>query len=435
MKVACLWFDEKVNTNKVAENCMRFSPQICTRDQEAVFIEIGKCEKIYSEASFLARVQVILKRLQLTASIGIGNNISESLLKAKYRTQCIDQLPLSALIFLADPFNRDLVIQKYVQKMILAFTDLGIKNLQQFKTIPTSELVSRFGAVGILCRQRVMAETQIPWPHWRPEEIIAEKSLFPHFSFYGELETLLFELKKQLDHIFQRLWSRGLKAQTMQVKVFVETNSLHTNPFRKFEFDFMFPQSTTKMTLSIIRERLTRDFERSPVQTPLMGLETLILNAVPSTSGQRSLLHNNEDKAEQLFSLLNQLAETCGAKNIFQAELTEERRPERSWQKTNSFVQKKEVRVRDHVPNRPTYLLRPELIQITAGYLYIRKKPYQIIKWSENVERITGGWIEDDTDLNNSFDRNYYTIHLIDGLVVTIFQTPNQKYYLHGYFG
>ncbi len=436
MKVACLWFDKSAPTQQVAELCLRFSPQICVRANEAVFIEIGKCKNLYSEAGFYARVQVILRRLNLeaTATVAFGRDITEALVRAKFKIQDIEHLPLAALFDFADPFAKDQVVRKNIAKMISGFSELGIVNIAGFRKIPAADLISRFGAIGVLCTQRISFEVPITWTYWKPNEVVSEKTEFPYFEFYGELEPLLFELKKQLDGIFQRLWARSLKAQTLHVKIYCETNSRNPKPLRQFNFDFLFPQSSTKGTLKIIKERLTRDFEKKGFTSPIEALETLVVSTVPGTVGQRNLLHRHEEINEQQQALLGQLTEIHGKENIFHAELTQDRRPEKSWKKSEKITEHK-AGLTEHIPLRPTHLLRPEQIEVTTGFVHIRRKAYPILNWSQNVERITGGWQEQTTSLHNSFDRNYYVLDLENGSSISVFQTPDHKFYLHGYFG
>lgn len=435
MKVVCLWFPKEIQMIKLAEVCLRFSPQICFRGNQALFIEYGKCKKIYSEETFFARLQVVLKRMKLTASMAQGQDIPDTLVLAKYQKRSLDALPLLALIELADPFNKDLIAQKYIQKMISAFSDLGINTIGQFKKIPVAELISRFGPIAILCMQRTKGEMTLPWPAWKPEEEVFEKSNFPYFEFYGELEPILFELKKQLDLIFQRLWARALKAQTLRIRIYCETNSLNPSPFREFNFDFLFPQGQTKGALNVIKERLSKEFEKKPIKTPIEGVETRVTRTVPGVMGQKNLLHNREEIAEQLHSLLNQLTEAHGKDNIFHAEMTEDRRPEKSWKRSDKPTISSVGKLEGRVPLRPTHLIRPEKIEVTAGFIHIRKKAYKIMNWSESVERITGGWINSPTSEKNTYDRNYYQAELETGMIITVFQTPNQQFYLHGYFG
>ncbi|MBC7740904.1 MAG: hypothetical protein H7061_01825 [Bdellovibrionaceae bacterium] len=440
-----MYFKNLTPLLQVAELCLRFSPQICL-GKSAVFIEIGKCHRLYSEEGFILRVRVTLRRLGFEAQIAVGSDITDAFVRAKYATDDTDQLPLVALVDWADPFEKEVVLQKNVHKMIEAFSRLGVKNLKQFKSIPLAELVSRFGSISILCMQRLRGEVAMPWPYWKPEEIIIERSEFPYFEFYGELEPLLFKLKEQFDRIFQRVWARNLRVQKMQVRIFCETNSQSPSPFRHFEFDFLTPQSTTKATLNIVKERLARDFEKTPVITPIEALETKVLTTTPGSIGQKNLLHNHEEQLEQFHALMGQLAEVHGRENIFHAALTEDRRPERSWKKIENTLALDEKKLAlkinltpidpaTKVPLRPTHLVRPEKIEITLGFVLIRQKKFKILMRSEFVERITGGWSEGIEAQSRSFERNYYQYELEGAPTISVFETPDKKFYLHGYYG
>jgi len=426
MKVACIYFEEAISLSPVAEVFLRLSPQICL-GKRALFIEIGKCHRLYSEQGFQARCQVILKRLNLRARLAVAADLAEAFVKAKHQCLDINRLPLAALLDFADPFEKDLALQKNIHKMIHAFQHLGVTNLAQFKAIPLSELISRFGAVSILCTQRLRQEIEIPWPFWKPEEIVFEKDDFPYFEFYGELEPILFKLKEQLDRIFQRLWGRHLWIQKLQVRIFFETNSIHPASFRHFEFDFISPQSQTKATLNIIKERLSKDFEARPVQTPIEVIETKVLITAPGKSKQKNLLNQHEEQIEQLNAILAQLTEAHGATNIFFAELAEDRRPEKSWrkiEKNESSKTPKALDLSEKIPLRPTRLLHPPLkIQIHEGRLQIQHKKFKILHWPTLAERLNGGWFED------SYDRSYYRTE------VSVFRDQNNEFYLQGFFG
>ncbi len=446
MRVACLWFDEPSPVLRVAEMCLRFSPQIAVRDKHAVFIEIGKCKRLYTEAGFLARLQVVLRRNNLTASVFIGSDITDSLALARYKKFSVDSLPLEALLDFADPFARDEVLQKSITKMISSFRDLGIKNVGDFKQIPSADLIGRFGVVGRHCYQRLQQESPIQWPTWKPEEKIIERKEFPYFEFYGELDPILFELKSQLDRIFQRLWARGLKVRKLQVDVVCEKTSLVPNPVRAFIFDFFAPQGATKGTLKILKERLSKEFEKDPIKSPIEALQTQVLATCPANPGQRNFLNSSEEKLEQLNSLHNQLIELCGKKNIFQAELVADRRPERSWKKTHDRPHEDidDSKIIAQTPERPTFFCRTPLkVEVTAGFVHINKKRHRIAHWDPTVERINGGWIETAVEMTQlpqdgirlTFDRNYYRVELEGGQKVFVFENPNHEFFLHGYYG
>jgi hypothetical protein len=438
MRVACLYFRDEVKLSSVAEIFLRLSPQICL-GHHSLFIEIGKCHRLYSEQGFQARCRVILRRLQLQATVAIGVDISEAYLKAKHGCNEIDSLALRTLVELADPFHKDEVLQKNVLAMADAFHHLGLRTLGEFKKIPLSELIARFGAMSLLCMQNLRHESTTPWPFWRPEEIVTEKDDFPYFDFYGELEPVLFKLKEQLDRIYQRLWGRQLRIQKLQVRVFCETNSVNPHPFRHFEFEFVSPQSMTKATLNIVKERLARDFQERPVMTPIEALETKVLVAVPGSAGQRNLLHNHEEQMEQFHAVLAQLGEAHGADRIFQVELTEDRRPEKSWRKIRPKLVPSSMPVLDlsrRIPLRPTRLLSAPLkITISDGCIHMQGKSFKILQWPAFPERISGAWFEDTYQEKKSFERSYYHLQLHEAPDVCVFQDEEDLFYLQGYYG
>lgn len=440
MRVACIWFDQPVPAAKLAELFLRFSPQICTRQDRAIFVEIGKCSGLYSESSFLARAQILLRKNGHSARIRIASDITDSLTLVKYQVDSVDQLPLQALIEFADPFDRDPVLQKSVSNLIIAFQDLGIKTLGQFKRLPAGELVSRFGIIGRHCHSRVRFSDLVGWPMWRPEEIIVERKEFPYFEFYGELDPILFELKSQLDRIFSRLFSRRKRATKFQIEIKCEKISTHPNFVRTLDFDFFTPQSAAKGALRIFKERLAREFEKRPVLSPIEAIQTKVLRTVEANPGQKNLFNNDEEKLEQIHSIHNQLVELLGKENVFQASLTEDRRPERSWTKQHGSPHEEDqttIDLSEVIPERPTYLFRrPVKIEITAGFIHINKQRYRILNWDNQVEKISGGWFEKPVpETADTFDRNYYQVVLEGHQQISVFETTNREFYLHGYYG
>jgi hypothetical protein len=440
MRVACIWFNQAAPTTKIAELFLRFSPQICVRKDRAIFIEIGKCSGLYSELSFLARAQILLRRSGHSAQIKIANDITDSLTLAKYQCQRVEDLPLPALIEFSDPFDRDLVLQKSILNFLSSFQDLGIKTLGQFKKIPASDLIARFGVIGRHCHSRTHFLEPIQWPLWKPEEVILERKEFPYFEFYGELDPILFELKAQLDQIFARLFSRGKRATRLQVEIQCEKVSIHPHFIRSFDFDFFTPQSKTKGTLRIFKERLTKEFEKHPILSPIEAIQTKVLKIVDASPGQKNIFNADEEKLEALYSVHNQLVEMLGRENVYQATLTEDRRPERSWKKQHGSpheLGEHSVDLASTIPDRPTYLCRrPVKIQLTAGYIHIHQRRYRILNWDNQVEKITGGWFEKpSSEIENTFDRNYFTVELEGHQRITVFETPTREFFLHGYYG
>ncbi|MBC7420638.1 MAG: hypothetical protein H7328_07915 [Bdellovibrio sp.] len=434
-----MWFDNPSPTARIAEVFLRFSPQISIRKDRAIFIEIGKCRNLYSEQSFLARAQIILKRQNQTARIGLGSDITDSLAFAKFDCLTLEELPLEAIFDFIDPFERDQALRKATGKLVDSFTDLGIKTLSDFKKIPASQLISRFGVIGRHAHSRVHMQDFISWPFWTPEEIVSEKKEFAH-GFYPDLEPILFELKTQLDRIFEIIFSRKKRVTKLQIQIKCEKISTHVDFLRTYSFDFFAPQSSAKGALRIIKDRLAKDLEKKPLLSPVEMLETSIIKLVPFEGGQKNIFNSDEEKFEQINSVHNQLIELLGKENVFQAELTEDRRPERSWKKKHGTPHEANgsaVELLNEIPERATYLCKyPMKIEVTAGYVHIKKRRFKILHWDNQIEKITGGWYEKPTEeIKNVFNRNYSQVEIEGNQKISIFETPNREFYLHGYYG
>ena len=440
MRVACIWFDKPAPTAVLAELFLRFSPQIAIIEDKAIFVEIGKCQKLYSEKSFYARAHILLSRTGHTARITFGNDVTDSLVFAKYKTNLFDQIPLTALVDLVDPFSRDLMLKKSVFKIIDTFQDLGVSNLGAFKKLSVGDLIARFGVVGRFVHGRAHMNDFLSWPQFAPLEVICEKKDFPYFEFYGELDPILFELKSQLDRIFARLFARKKRLIKLQVQINCEKLSVHPDFIRKLDFEFFAPQSSVKGTLRILKERLSREFEKKPVLSPIEGIKTTVLKAVDFEGGQKNIFNEDEEKSEQLASIHNQLVEMLGKENVYQVELTQDRRPEKSWRKKFDTPHMKSAAPTDFtdlLPDRLTYICRyPLKVDIAAGFIYIQKKRYKILNWDNEIERMVGGWFEKPADeIKNTFERIYSLVEIEKHQKLSIFQTPNREFYIHSYSG
>ncbi|RZA06129.1 MAG: hypothetical protein EOP11_11120 [Proteobacteria bacterium] len=428
MRVACLWFPETREVEPVAENCLRFTPQICIREGQAVFLEIGKCYRLYSEEIFFARAVRLLEKMQISARVGVAGSIEWALVAAKYGTILPEHLPLDALYDIADPLARDEKCIPFVKKLIAALPDLGVSNLHGFQHIPRKELASRFGAVGLLCRQRLDGELVFPWKAWMPPEVIEEQITYMYAECPGAQEPLLFEAKKLLDRLFVRLRARGLKAAGLQIEIRCENVSINPQRERDLSLEFLLPQGEAKGALGILREFFSKEFDRRPLLSNVEKFVIRVSRTVPFDTTQKNLYHGREERMEALGNLLSQLSQAHGKGSIFQALTVEERLPEHSWQKV-ARLDGSGANLRGRVPLRPTNLVKPQRIEVTERHIYIKKKPFVVKKWSETAERISARW------LDGLVDRTYYQVEVEDGPLLWIYCEEGNHFYLHGFYG
>lgn len=427
MRVACILFNRDIELSEFAQACIRFSPQIALRCQNAIFIEIGKCSKLYSEQIFILRVQVLLRRFQYQARIEIANDIPTALALARYSAHSIDHLPIEALCDFGDPFGTDHNGRKWIEKMIDALKRLGIKSIAQFKTLPVKQFPSRFGSLGLFCRQQIENAIHLPWPYWKPPENFTEKMELVHSEFCSDLEPLLFKSKELLDRLFSRLRGKFLRADKIQFSIELEKFSTVKNPLRSWEFEFISPQGSTSGFLPILRERLNRDLQIEPIES---FVTTIIVHVAATSIGvnaQKNFFHSREERVEIMGSFFGQMEEFLGKGQVFWAAITEERFPEKSWIKRR-LPEEQKLSLLKRYPKRPTRVFKtPIPVVIIQDRFVLKGRRYKIKKWS-SVERISLDWLDDVSA------RNYYRVDLDQGTTVWIFTDPQHNYFLHGYY-
>lgn len=425
--MACILITNSEHLTRFAEACIRFSPQVALRQPDAVFIEIGKCRKLYSEDSFIARVKVLLRRFSIEGKIAISDDIPSALAIARFQCPSTDELPIEALTDFGDPFGTDETGRKSISKMIESLRRLGIETIGTLKTIPSSHIPSRFGSLGLYCRQRIEDASMLPWPHWEPPQKYIERMELLPSEYCADLEPLLFKGKEVLDRLFSRLRGRMLRADKIRISLELEKYSTVKQPIRDWAFDLITPQGSAMGFLPILRERLNWDLARSPIESFVTAMTCEALSTSIARSAQKNFFHSREERDEAIGSLFGQLEEYLGQNRVFWASLTEERFPERSWKRSRMHCEE-QPDILGRYPIRPTRVFRsPIPVNVIQDRVVLKGRTFKSIKWSA-VERLSLDWIDDEPA------RNYYRVDLEGGRALWVFSDPSHHYFAHGYF-
>src|SRR3989344_805403 len=177
MRVICVYFGSSADEAKIAgfaETCYTLTPDIALRKREAVFLDVARCGRLYSEKTALAR-------------IGAGVKTNE------HRRM---ELPLARLADYVDPFGRDLMADAAVLRMLEALEALGLRPLGDFAKLPVRDLVARAGAPAEIAWRRLRGTESaqaIPWPRWKLPEKIRESAQLQEHERCASLEPLLFK--------------------------------------------------------------------------------------------------------------------------------------------------------------------------------------------------------------------------------------------------
>lgn len=429
MRVACILFHSQNEAiEKFAETCLRFSPQIAIRANDAVFIEIGKSRTLFSEHTFTLRCQALLAKFGLSASIAVASSPHDALVSARFKASNHSMIPLNAFIDYISPFKSDQELSKRLDKMITSLQSVGVKTIFEFLTVPKSDLPSRFGPIGLLIHDRIIDSTSVIFPRWFPTEPVKETIELSYGEYFGTIEPLLFICKQALDRIFSRLKGRVLRLSSLSVVLYQEKFSSLKNPRREFHFELMVPQGSTLAVIPILRERFERDFQRKPIESQILRVDFEVIDTTPGYEEQSNYLNQENEQREELNSIVAHLAETVGKENIFKASLLEERFPESSFKRVSADSPITTIDLNGVIPQRPSRLLKnPHPIQVTQNSVFIRKKPYKILNWS-SVERISGRWLDKEES------RSYYRLSIEDAPAIWVFEDINKNFFMHGYF-
>lgn len=438
MRVVCLLFNDSTkNLKEIAESCYRLSPQISI-SRQAIFIEIGKCQKLYSESGLVRRLLVLLRRFGTSARISIGPDIPSSLAFARYQINDKVWLPIDALSDFAKPFGcQESEVQKKLDKMVFLFKKLGLLTIQDFLKLPSSSLSSRFGELALIARHNLERGHELPWVYFIPQDKIRESLNFDSTQSICDLEPLLFIAKGLIDRAMARLRGRGERAMAILFSLKLEPYSTVRTPVRHFEIHFSLPHGSVISLLPILREKLSFELSQRPLESPLIEAHFEITERVPGQGSQIDFFSKKEEELEAWNSLVTRLSEKLSQNSktadlkVFVAHPVERFLPEKGWIKklemTDVTIQNDESY---SLPERPLRVLKqPQPIDFVGNRILFERKPLgKIMKW-EGPEILRGEWWFDIPE------RHYYRVLTDSCQEFWLFKTPStQEFYLHGYF-
>lgn len=336
-----------------AESCLRFSPRIAlrTHSPSAVFIDLTGIPPQVEGPRSKERVLALARRLGLEVWIEDAESAGIALARFQERPQSAllfkdpvrneetlvawGRFPIRSLEWMARPFEFNEDWHKRVLSWEQKLKPLGIRTLHAFLGLPARSLASRLGEQAVELHQRLSArlsgevlglgsepKTADLWPRFEPEAVLEFKSDLEDEVL---LEPVLFALKQGLELCVPRLYARGLKVSALEL----ELDSL------KIRVEFSFPEGSVRGLMDVLRERLSREWQRRMLSRPLRSLRLRVSETVPSDRAQRDFFRVREERDEMLMTLLNRIQTRDSESRAFKAEMTERYLPEFSWQKVS----------------------------------------------------------------------------------------------------
>lgn len=476
-RVACVYFNGTAPVSAFAEACYRFSPEIAIRDEEAVFIEIGKSRKLFREESLVLRLSSLAARFNCRARIAIADDAPTALAMARLNCADARKLPLEALSDYASPFRpfrNDPDLSRRVDELIKVLRMLGLATIGDFATLPPGTLASRFGKTGMELSFMIRQGLSAPWPRFTPAEKIEAKADLDDGGMIrpcATLDPLLFIAKGLIDPCMARLRGRGLRASAVELEFVLENYSTVKERRRKWRFDLPAPQGSVSGLMPILRDRLSYDLGQRSLPAPVVQVEFRVLETAPGHGAQRDFFTREELEAEEWDALVGRLGAKLGKERTFVARPVNRHLPERSWTRalqalaglsySRAGSRSEAMRtfsatlLRDELPERPSRLLKTPQPLTRNGDVLLhaekRARRWHIVEW-QGPERLSGEWWLGPE--HKGFSRDYYKVVTSSGEKLWVFASPAAQwrladsgdpevmepgpqaaaFYLHGYF-
>lgn len=429
MRVICLLFPKSTPLKRIAETLHRLTPQISVREGEAIFLEIEQCHRLYSEQTIVLRLQNLMKRMGLSYRLAVAEDPATALAFAKTPGLNKRQLPLRALHEYASPFCEDPVMTREVEKIIWALDRLAVRNLGEFLKLPSRSLSSRFGNLGLKLYRSIKNFQDTPWPRFVPVEKVIERMDWGHELSCDTIDSIFFYVKTLLDRSLLRLFGRGQRLLSFQIKFELEKHSMLKEAEKIWKFDLHLPHGSTRNILSIVRERIGFDLTLKPLEALVNAMELRVVETARSVSSQRDLFFpKREEDQEAWNSLVTRLSVKLGKDKIFCARPVESYLPEKNWAPHMMEKIQTGLSIKIPFPQRPMRLFKePQHILFDGNTLSMDDRALKVRSlWGPEI--LSSEWWSDE-----KADRIYYRVLSETGEKFWVFMQDG-KFFLHGVY-
>ena len=418
----CIAFPSpEVDVGGVAEACLRFTPDLTVRRGEtpAVFLEASRCQALYSANSLERRLRALLRDWNFSEGayrIARATSLPRAWLCAKegLAEPLLDGAPIAAVAELLDPLGErregDSAETRKIAVLIETLFMLGIRRLGAIRKLPPDSAVSRFGELYARLLERVSPgadREDFPWERFRPTEKFIERLDFDPDRTFFDLEPTLFHAKSLLDRALKRAFGRGKALVSLELRIECERRRNRREVFSRIPVRFTFPQSESAVVLRTLREKLAHEFGRRELDAPIAALELEVTELAPRRALQSDFL-DRDASAEGFRELVTELGTKLElGREVYQAELAEVWRPERSWRRV---LKEPALLAAGSLPcaERPLTLLDPpEPLRRLGRYFFRGDERFTIASFT-NIERLSGEWWEED----GGFTRTYYRVRV-----------------------
>lgn len=387
----------------LAQLLLGYAAQISLRPPQGLLLEIASMLRLFGglesywqqvrnavrQQGFEARTAVA--HTPLAAQLLAQEGMDRPSLEPEVLLRCLRQLPI----------EQSLLPDTSIERLLR----MGIRSLGQLLALPPAEVGRRFGKEVPRFLERLLGTTPDPQDFYRPPE-----RFYRRLDFLEEIETisgLLFPLQRLLRELETFLQLR----QQVTPQLLIDIGHRHRENLR-LDIRSVQPEYRADEWLLLCRLRLERVQLYAGALSLSLGVD-LLLPMQPDSDDlfrQQQLQHLSRQQ------LLSRLQARLGSQQVQGLAVHADHRPELADRRTDPGTATSRLLARQ---SRPLWLI-PEHLPVASPLLKLLQGP----------ERIQSGWWDTEPAC-----RDYYIARTQDGSLCWVYRTPEERWFIQGWFG
>jgi len=282
-----------------------FSAKIQLLENGILFDVSGLEALMGNQAKIAKRISDSLDKKNINGNLAVSHDMETAVLFAKHvegvttdNGREIERMPIEILELEADIQN--------------VFKTLGLKNIDQLKEIPKSDLISRYGHDFRSIIDLINQEgRQTLTPNIKEQNI---EWIFELEHSVKEFERLVFILANGLSEVLNETTHRGLSTEHLTVKF-----ELANNDIKRYEIKISFPTINKDFWRRIIDLRISENLPEASIRSI-----RLICHFTKPRSAQFGLYTATRPEPEHLHLTVNKIKKLVGEENVGVPQLVDQ---------------------------------------------------------------------------------------------------------------
>ena len=393
--------------NDIAQKLYGVTADISLDKPNGLYLRVDNMLKLYGGiAPYWRTVSNILSQVNGDYDYATAYSISAAKVLAKAAYNCVsdDQQQWKRALCGCALNHSDLT-----EKQLIALQRVGIHSFTELFKQPVSAIAARFDGPMLRYLSELKGERFAQLPFYRPPQQFRQQHILLYEITLSE--RLLKPLGLMLNELERFLVQRGLVAFDLEVELQLRDHDTETSQY--WQLHCAQGESRASAWLEIAEISI----ERLSLLAPVQGLSLFAKQLSKTVAANDDLFSGKQHNMSNL-QLLARLHAKLGEDAVTQVQLSNDYRPE---------CTNKEVVAGQHdrsqSANQPLYYDRPALLLPEPKTL----PPHT--KILSSPERIVNGWWDD-----KPVARDYFIAQNKQGQYLWVFRTPENNWFVHGYF-